>query len=99
MQLRRSNVSWAASKKMWPQVEEEEEEDSPRLIHSHDVPCEVLHPALYNTCKAAAVQGLTSEEGLPEEAGRVQKVAHDSCGPSTPSNSPTGLNKLRIEEG
>lgn len=34
-------------KEMWPQVEEE---DSPHLLHSHEIPYEVLHPALYNTC-------------------------------------------------
>lgn len=51
MQLRRPNVSWAASKEMWPQVEEE---DSPHLLHSHDIPCEVLHPAVYNTCARLA---------------------------------------------
>lgn len=32
-------------------------------------------------CKAGAVQGLRAEKGLPGEAGRVQKAAHDSCGP------------------
>lgn len=32
---------------MWPQVEEE---DSPHLLHSHEIPCEVPHPALYNMC-------------------------------------------------
>lgn len=101
VQLRSPNVSWAASKEMWPQVEEE---DSPHLLHSHEIPYEVLHPALYNMSKAGAAQGLRSEEGLPEEAGRMQKVAHDSCGPCDgPSihtfHSPTGLNKLCIEEG
>lgn len=38
IQLRRPNVSWAASKEMWPQAEQE---GSP---HSQEIPCEVLHP-------------------------------------------------------